>query len=127
MRVIRKQFEHGERRDEEEAVSNGTCSWKELSEVVDDCNIQEERLDEANDPHWEVYNSVVDESTSTDNEHCHNHENDVHERGGCTVDQNFTYLLRLKEVEIGKLQIVKEQIVTVAFTNLSPAITLLNA
>ena len=32
--------------DEEEAVSNG--SWKELSEVQDDCNTQEERLD----THW---------------------------------------------------------------------------
>ena len=55
--------------DEEEAVSNG--SWKELSEVQDDCNIQKERLDEANDTHWEVYDSAVDESTSTDDEDCH--------------------------------------------------------
>ena len=46
MRVIRKQYEHGERSDKEEAVSNS--SWKELSKVLDDCNIQEERLDEAN-------------------------------------------------------------------------------
>ena len=38
MRVIRKQCEHGGRSDEEEAVSNG--SGKELSEVLDDCNIQ---------------------------------------------------------------------------------------
>ena len=53
MRVIRKQCEHGERSDEEESVSIG--SWKELSELQDDCNIQEERLDEANDTHWEVY------------------------------------------------------------------------
>ena len=44
--MIRKKCEHGERSDEEEAVSNG--GWKELSEVQDDCNIQEERLDEAN-------------------------------------------------------------------------------
>ena len=36
------------------------------------------------------------------------------------------YLLELKEVELGKLQIVKEQIVTVVFINLPPAITLLN-
>ena len=64
-----KQCEHGERSDEEKAVSNG--SWKELSEVEDDCNIQEERLDEANDTHWEVYGSAVDESTSTDEEDCH--------------------------------------------------------
>ena len=77
MRVIRKQCEHGERSDEEEAVSNG--SWKELSEVQDDCNIQEERLDEANDTHWEVYDSAVDKSTSTDDEDCHDHENEVHE------------------------------------------------
>ena len=55
MRVTRKQCEHGERPDEEEAVSNG--SWKELSGVQDDCNIQEERLDEANE---EVYDSAVD-------------------------------------------------------------------
>ena len=110
MRVIRKQCEHGERSDEEEALSNG--SWKELSEVQDDCNIQEERLDEANDTHWEVYDSAVDESTSTDDEDCHDHENEVHE---------------LKEVEISELQIVKEQIATVALTNLSPAKTLLNS
>ena len=77
MRVIRKQCEHGERSDEEEAVSNG--SWKELSEVQDDCNTQEERLDEANEKHWEVYDSAVDKSTSTDDEHCHDHENEVHE------------------------------------------------
>ena len=49
MRVIRKQCEHGERPDKEEAVSNG--SWKELIELQDDCNVQEERLDEANDTH----------------------------------------------------------------------------
>ena len=55
MKVIRKQCEHGERSDEEEAVSNG--STKELSEVLDDCNVQEERLDEANDTHWEVYDT----------------------------------------------------------------------
>ena len=72
MRVIRKQCEHRERSDEEEAVSNG--SWKEVSEVQDDCNIQEERLDEANDTHWEVCDSAVDESTSTDDNDCHNHE-----------------------------------------------------
>ena len=66
MRVIRKQCEQRERSDEEEAVNNG--SWKELSEVLDDCNIQEERLDEANDTHWEVYHSAIDESTSTDGE-----------------------------------------------------------
>ena len=47
--MIRTQCELGERSDEEEAVSNG--SWKEFSEVLDDCNIQEERLDEANDTH----------------------------------------------------------------------------
>ena len=46
MRVIRKQCEHGERSDEELAFSNG--SWKVLSEVNNDCNIQEQRLDEAN-------------------------------------------------------------------------------
>ena len=69
MRVMRKQCEHGERSDKKEAVSNG--SWKELSEVQIDCNIQEERLDEGNDTHWEVYDSAVDESTSTDDEDCH--------------------------------------------------------
>ena len=37
------------------------------------------KLDEANDTHWEVHDSAVDESTSTDNEHCHDHENEVHE------------------------------------------------
>ena len=77
MRVIRKQCEHGERLDEEETVSNG--SWKELIEVLDECNIQEERLDEANDTHWEVYDSAVDESTSTDDEYCHDQCNEVHE------------------------------------------------
>ena len=50
---------HCERSDEEEAVSNG--SWKEVSEVQDDCNIQEERLDEDNDTHRDVYDSAVDE------------------------------------------------------------------
>ena len=64
MRVIRKQCKHGERTGEEEAVSSG--SWKELSEVLDDGNIQEEKLDEAIDAHWEVCDSTVDESTSTD-------------------------------------------------------------
>ena len=42
----------------------------------------------------------------------HDHENEAHE---------------LKEVEISELQIVKEQIVTAALTNLFPAITLLNS
>ena len=32
-------------------LSAMVVSWKELSEVLDDCNIQEERLDEANDTH----------------------------------------------------------------------------
>ena len=27
-----------------------------------------------------VYDSAVDESTSTDDEHCHNQENEVHEK-----------------------------------------------
>ena len=76
MRVIRKQCEHGERSDKEEAVSNG--SWKMLSEVQDDCNTQEKRLDEAIDTHWEVYDSAFDESTSADDEQCHDHENEVH-------------------------------------------------
>ena len=71
--MIRKQCEHGERADKEEALSNG--SWKELSEVQDDCKIEEERLDEANNIHWEVDDSAVDESTSTDDENCHDHEN----------------------------------------------------
>ena len=35
----------------------------------------------------------------------------------------FTYLLELKEVELGELQTVKEQIVTAALTKLSPSIT----
>ena len=70
------------------------------------------RVDEANDTHWEVYDSAVDESTSTDDEDSHDHKNEVHE---------------LKKVEIGELQIVKKQIVTAALTNLSPAITLLNS
>ena len=65
MRLI-EQCEDGERSDEEEAVSSS--SWKEFSEVQDDCNIQEERLDEANEIHWgeynSEYNSAVDESTS---------------------------------------------------------------
>ena len=75
----------------------------------DDCNIQEERLDEANDTHQEVYDSVVNESTSTDDENCHDHEKEVHEEQD-TLEQNLTYLLELKEVEIGELQIVKEQL-----------------
>ena len=29
------------------------------------------RLDEANNTQWEVYDSAVDESTSTDDEDCH--------------------------------------------------------
>ena len=33
------------------------------SEELDDCNIQEETLNEANDTHWEVHDSAVDEST----------------------------------------------------------------
>ena len=57
MRVIRKQHEHAERSDKAEAVSIG--SWKEPSEELDDRNIQEERLVEANDTHWEVYDSAV--------------------------------------------------------------------
>ena len=55
--MIRKPCEHDERSDEEEAVSNG--SWKELSEIQDDCTIQEERLDEANDTHGEVYDQLL--------------------------------------------------------------------
>ena len=68
---------HGEWSDEEEAVSNG--SWKELSDVLYDCNIQERRLVEANDSQWEMYNSAVDESTCTDEIDCHHHDNEVHE------------------------------------------------
>ena len=112
MRVIRKQCEHGERPDKEEAVSSG--SWKEHSEVHDYCNIQEEKLDEANDTHWEIYDSAVDESTSTDDDDCHDHRNEVHE-------------VEVGELQIVKEQIVKEQIVTTALINLSPAITLLNS
>ena len=103
---------HGERSDEEEAVSKG--GWKELSEVLDDCNIQEERLDEANETHWEVNDSAVDESTSTDDEDCHDHRDEALEEE-YVKQHNFTYLLKLKEVEIGILQDVKEQIVTAAF------------
>ena len=73
--MIREQCKHGDRSDEEEAISSG--SWKELSEVYDDCNIQE-RLDEANQTKWEVHDSVVDESNSTV-EDCHYRENEVHE------------------------------------------------
>ena len=51
MRLIREQCDDGERSDEEEAVSSS--SWKEFSEVQDDCNIQEERLDEQISPHLE--------------------------------------------------------------------------
>ena len=75
--MIRKQCEHGETPDEEEAVSNG--SWKEHSEVQDHHNIQEERLDEANDTHWEVNDSAVDESISTEDKDCHEHKNEVQE------------------------------------------------
>ena len=99
MSVIRKQCEHGERQDEEEAVRSG--SWKELIKVQNDCNIQEERLGEANATHWEVYDSAVDQSTSTDDEDCHNHKNEVHES---------------KEVEGGEFQIVKEKIVNMKKT-----------
>ena len=101
MRVYRKQCEHGGIPDEQEDVSNG--SWKDFSEVQDDCNIQEERLDEANDTRWEVHDSVVDESTSADDEDCHDQKNEVHE---------------LKEVEVRELQIAKEQIVPAALTNI---------
>ena len=45
-------------------------------------------------------------------EDCHVHMNEVHE---------------LKEEELGELQIVKKQIVTVALVKLSPAINLLNS
>ena len=45
MTVIRKHCEHGERSNEEEAISNG--SWKEFSQVQDDCNIEEDWLDES--------------------------------------------------------------------------------
>ena len=69
MRVIRKQCEHGKRQDEENAVNNG--SWKKLSWVQDDSNVHEERLNEADDTHQEVYDSGVDMSTSTDDKDCH--------------------------------------------------------
>ena len=35
-------------------LSAVVVAWKELSEVEDDCNIQEAMLDEANETHWEV-------------------------------------------------------------------------
>ena len=57
----------------ENSVNMLKVSWKKVSDVQDDCNIQEERLDEANDTHREVRDSAVDESTSTDDEVCHNH------------------------------------------------------
>ena len=85
MRLIREQCERGERSDEE-AVSSS--SWKEHNEVQDDCNIQEKRLDEATETHWELYNSDVDESTSTDVD-CHDHENEVNKEED--VEQNLTY------------------------------------
>ena len=37
------------------------------------------RLDEADDTHLKVYDSAVDESTSTDDEDSHGYENEVHE------------------------------------------------
>ena len=78
MRVIRKQCEQRERSDEEEAVNNG--SWKELSEVLDDCNIQEERLDEANDTPWKCTTQLLmSQPCSTGDEDCHNHRNEVHD------------------------------------------------
>ena len=101
MRLI-EQCEDGERSDEEEAGSSS--SWKGFSEVQNDCNIEEERLDEANEIHWEEYNSAVDESTSTDeestnnDEECYDHENEVYEEED--TQQNLTYLLELKEVEV---------------------------
>ena len=49
-----------------------------VSEVQDDCNVQEEMLDDSNDTQQEVYDSAVDESASTDDEDCHKHENEVH-------------------------------------------------
>ena len=79
----------------------------ELNDVQDDYSIQEIRLDEGNETHWEVYNSAVDESTSTD-EDCHHYENEVNLEED--VEQILPFLLELKEVEIGVLQIVKEEL-----------------
>ena len=55
---------------------------KKLSAELDDCNIQEGRMTEANDTHWKVHvdYSAVDESTITDDGSCHNHGNEVHEK-----------------------------------------------
>ena len=64
-------------------------------------------MDEVNENHWEVYNSAVDNPTSTDLD-SHDHENEVHKEEG--VRQNLTYLLGLKKVEVGELQNVKEQL-----------------
>ena len=50
--------------------------------MLDDCNFQEERLDEANDTRCEACYSAVDESSSTDDGDCHDHENEVHEEEG---------------------------------------------
>ena len=55
-------------------------------------NIQEERLDEANDRHWEEYNSAVDESTSTDDEDCRDHGNEVHEEEYLHVAQQNLHI-----------------------------------
>ena len=105
MRVIRKQCELGERSDEE-AVSSG--SWKKFSEVEDHCNIQEERLDEANDSqeerldddtHWEVYRTqLLTSQLALMMEYCHDHENEVQytRRGGCAVEQSLTYFVRME-------------------------------
>ena len=60
----------------------------------------------ANDTHWEVYESAIDESTSTDDIDRHDHGNEVHES---------------KEMEIVELQVLKKQIVTGSLANLSPA------
>ena len=80
MRVIRKQCGNGERSNEEVAASSG--NQKELWDVLDDCTIQEGslQLEEANDTHWEVYDSAVDESTSNDDEDYHDQANEVHEK-----------------------------------------------
>ena len=94
---------------------------------MDDCNIQEERLDEANDTHLEVYDSAVDKSTSTDDEDCHDHENEVHEEEDVQQNKIVHICQNLKKWKQVNFEIVKERIVTATLTNLPPAITLLNS
>ena len=113
MKVIRKQREHSERSDKEEVVSNS--SWKELSEVKHDCNIQEKGRMKLM-IHTGKYITQLLTSQLALMMKTVTTTRIMYMKRKMYSRTKLKKLLEMKEVEIVELQIVKEQIVTAALT-----------